>query len=75
MIDGFRLIATGMEEKRTVALHFVVRLPWTESLHNWCASHLHKDFFCETVPSQKEMFEEEKPPKGKKTAAQPQLVQ
>ena len=67
-LNGFRLIGTGVEEKRTVSLDLVVYIPWSEGLHAWCAENLHGDFFCETVPSQMELVEEEqeKPAKGKK---------
>lgn len=60
-LNGFRLIGTGVEEKRTVSLDLVVYIPWSEGLHAWCAENLHGDFFCETVPSQMELVEEEKP--------------
>ncbi len=66
-LNSFRLIGSGVEEKRTVSLDFVVYMPWGDPLHKWCAENLHADFFCETVPSQMELVEE-KPakPKGKK---------
>jgi hypothetical protein len=67
-LNSFRLIGHGVEEKRTVSLEFVVYIPWSEGLHAWCAENLHGDFFCETIPSQMELVEDEpeKPAKGKK---------
>ena len=67
-LNSFRLIGVGVEEKRTVSLDFVVYMPWGDPLHKWCAENLHADFFCEVVPSQMQLIEEEpeKPAKGKK---------
>ena len=66
-LNSFRLIGTGIEDKRTVSLDFVVYIPWSENLHKWCSDTLHSDFFCEVVPSQMELIEEEpEKPKGKK---------
>ena len=67
-LNSFRLIGVGVEEKRTVSLDFVVYIPWSDSLHKWCSDTLHGDFFCETIPTQMELVEDnqEKPAKGKK---------
>ena len=65
-LNNFRLIGAGVEEKRTVSLDFVVYMPWGEPLHKWCSDTLHGDFFCETIPSQMELIEEEEAPKSKK---------
>ena len=67
-LNSFRLIGAGVEEKRTVSLDFVVYMPWGDPLHKWCADNLHGDFFCETVPSQMELVEDDEPekPKAKK---------
>jgi hypothetical protein len=66
-LNSFRLIGNGVEEKRTVSLDFVVYLPWGDPLHKWCAENLHGDFFCETVPSQMQLIEEDpQEKKGKK---------
>lgn len=77
-LNSFRLIGTGLEEKRTVSLDFVLYIPWGDPLHKWCAENLHGDFFCETVPSQMQLIEEEpertaKP--AKKKAQQAELIQ
>jgi hypothetical protein len=67
-LNNFRLIGTGIEEKRKVSLDFTVYIPWSETLHKWCSDTLHGDFFCETVPSQMELQEDEpeEKPKAKK---------
>ena len=65
-LNGFRLIGTGVEDKRTVSLDFVVYMPWGEPLHKWCSDTLHADFFAETVPSQRELIEEESEKPAKK---------
>ena len=79
-LNSFRLIGAGVEEKRTVSLDFIVYIPWSDNLHKWCAENLHADFFCETVPSQMELVEEElEKPKGKKkdkrTEFDPEAIQ
>lgn len=73
-LNSFRLIGDGTEEKRKVSLDFAVYIPWNPNVRDWCGDHLRGDFFCETVPAQQEMFEDDKPVKKQK-ASQPQLVQ
>jgi hypothetical protein len=74
-MNSFRLIGQGAEDKRKVSLDFVVYIPWSDNLHKWCAENLHGAFFCETIPSQMTIEEQERPPKGKKTPQQTELVQ
>ena len=68
-LNSFKLVAEGVGDKRTVSLDFMVYLPWTDPLREWCGDHLHADFFCETIPYQMELVEAEpveKPVKDKK---------
>jgi hypothetical protein len=80
-LQDFKLIASGVDEKRTVALEFVAYMPWSVSLRNWKDENCHSDFFVEVIPQQMELPVEEKaekPVKAKKskqTEFDPEAIQ
>jgi len=51
-LQGFRMVGEGVKDKRRVSLEFVVYLPGTIPLRDWCWDHTHATFFAETVPMQ-----------------------
>lgn len=68
VINSFKLIGAGVEDKRTVDLEFTAYVPWSEALRKWLDETLHEDFYLEVIPSQQEL-KAEKPaekPVGKK---------
>lgn len=67
-INGFKLIAAGIDHTRTVDLEFTVFVPWSETLRQWLDETLHEDFFLEVIPAQQELEAETaaEKPVGKK---------
>jgi len=64
-LQDFKLVASGVDEKRTVSLDFVAYVPWSPKLRNWKDDNFHLDFFVEVVPQQMDLAEPaEKPVKA-----------
>lgn len=79
-IQDVKLVATGIEDKRTVQMEFMAHLPGSELLRDWAWDHLHMDFFTEVIPTQMSLEEEDQPPaakgngKGKKKGFDPKTI-
>jgi len=70
LLQGFRMIGEGSDDKRTVSLEFIVYTGYTMALRDWGCDHIHSEFWAEVAPSQMELAEEAPAPakKGKKKA-------
>jgi hypothetical protein len=51
----FKLVGAGEKDKREVALEFIIYMPADAVLNEWAFKHLHKTFFIESVPAQREL--------------------